>query len=241
MLSDERPIVLCAVDWVGISGKGHEAWRKALADAARTSPDRVAVHCLHQHDAPGFDPAAEEVDGGAEAAGRGISSRLRRGAFSPAPQGRSNTRWPSRRSSLIWVWERPRSKTLPRIAACSVRMERCGTFAGVRRGTRTPVQPPEGIIDPAVRVISLWNGEQPVAVLSYYATHPQSHYGKGGVSCDFVGIARRLRDRAQPGVFFVHFNGAVGKRHRRQVQRRLTRKPPGSGAAAGRRNGRRAG
>ena len=69
---------------------------------------------------------------------------------------------------------------------------------------------PEGIIDPSVRVISLWNGDQLVTVLSYYATHPQSHYGKGGVSCDFVGIARRLRDEAQPGVFFVHFNGAAG-------------------------------
>lgn len=54
--SDERPIVLCAIDWLGISGKGHEAWRRTLADAAGTSLDRVAVHCLHQHDAPGFDP-----------------------------------------------------------------------------------------------------------------------------------------------------------------------------------------
>ncbi len=69
---------------------------------------------------------------------------------------------------------------------------------------------PEGIIDPAVRVLSLWNGDQPVTVLSYYATHPQSYYAQGGVSCDFVGIARRLRDQAQPGVFFVHFNGAAG-------------------------------
>jgi hypothetical protein len=69
---------------------------------------------------------------------------------------------------------------------------------------------PEGIIDPFVRVLSLWNGEKPVAVLSYYATHPQSYYGKGGVSCDFVGIARRLREQAQPDVAFIHFNGAAG-------------------------------
>src|SRR5207302_2271177 len=69
---------------------------------------------------------------------------------------------------------------------------------------------PEGIIDPFVRVVSLWDGEQPVSVLSYYATHPQSYYGKGGVSCDFVGIARRLREQAQGGVAFIHFNGAAG-------------------------------
>src|SRR4051794_12523077 len=50
-LTEARPLVLCAVDWVGIGNDGHEAWRKALAEAAGTSPDRVAVHCLHQHDA----------------------------------------------------------------------------------------------------------------------------------------------------------------------------------------------
>ena len=59
-LSEQKPIVLCAVDWVGISSEGHEAWRSALAQAAGTSPDRVAVQCLHQHDAPGFDPSAEK-------------------------------------------------------------------------------------------------------------------------------------------------------------------------------------
>jgi hypothetical protein len=34
---------------------------------------------------------------------------------------------------------------------------------------------PEGVIDPMVSLVSFWNGEQPVAVLSYYATHPQSY------------------------------------------------------------------
>src|SRR5262249_12834751 len=69
---------------------------------------------------------------------------------------------------------------------------------------------PEGIIDPHVRVVSIWERDQPTIVMSYYATHPQSYYGHGGISCGFVGIARRLRDQAQPGVFFVHFNGAAG-------------------------------
>src|SRR5688572_4609310 len=49
LLSDsQQPIVLCAVDWVGIGGSGHTAWREALAKAAGTTADRVAVHCLHQ-------------------------------------------------------------------------------------------------------------------------------------------------------------------------------------------------
>src|SRR5215472_7404475 len=55
------PIVLVAVDWVGIGNEGQQEWRKALAAAAGTTPDRVAVHTLHQHDAPGFDPGAERL------------------------------------------------------------------------------------------------------------------------------------------------------------------------------------
>src|SRR5437588_397539 len=35
---------------------------------------------------------------------------------------------------------------------------------------------PEGTIDPVVSLMSFWNGANPVAVLSYYATHPQSYY-----------------------------------------------------------------
>ena len=47
-------------------------------------------------------------------------------------------------------------------------------------------------------------------MLSYYATHPQSYYGQGGVSYDFVGMARAQRESALPGVPHIHFNGASG-------------------------------
>ena len=59
-------------------------------------------------------------------------------------------------------------------------------------------------------MLSFWNGDQPLAVMTYYATHPQSYYGKGGVSYDFVGMARGLREAALPGVPHIHFNGAGG-------------------------------
>ena len=56
-----EPIVLCAVDWIGIANEGHDAFRSALAKAAGTTPARVAVHALHQHDAPGCDFTAEKL------------------------------------------------------------------------------------------------------------------------------------------------------------------------------------
>jgi hypothetical protein len=54
---------------------------------------------------------------------------------------------------------------------------------------------PEGTIDPIVSLISFWNGEQPLAVLSYYACHPQSYYRTGVANPDFPGIARFLRQQ----------------------------------------------
>src|SRR5262245_13430507 len=51
LLSAEKPIVLCALDWVGTGNRGYDEFREALAAAAGTTRERVAVHCLHQHDA----------------------------------------------------------------------------------------------------------------------------------------------------------------------------------------------
>jgi len=69
---------------------------------------------------------------------------------------------------------------------------------------------PEGVIDPEVTVVSLWNGEAPLAVLSYYACHPQSYYRTGVPSPDFPGIARFIRGQTVPEALHVHFNGAGG-------------------------------
>src|SRR5436309_6356973 len=61
LLGAGEPIVLCAVDWIGIANEGNDAFRNALARAAGTSPARVAVHTLHQHDAPDCDFSAERI------------------------------------------------------------------------------------------------------------------------------------------------------------------------------------
>ncbi len=56
-----EPIVLVALDWLGIDGESQDDFRKALAEAAGTIPQRVAVHTLHQHDAPRSSFAAERI------------------------------------------------------------------------------------------------------------------------------------------------------------------------------------
>src|SRR5436305_5815271 len=61
LLGAGEPIVLCAVDWIGIANQSHDAFCEALAGAAGTTPHRVAVHTLHQHDAPDSDFSAERI------------------------------------------------------------------------------------------------------------------------------------------------------------------------------------
>src|SRR5690606_26725198 len=61
ILSDQAPIVFCAVDWIGISGTGLDAWKEQLAEAAGTSADRVSIHSLHQHDGARCDFSIEAV------------------------------------------------------------------------------------------------------------------------------------------------------------------------------------
>jgi hypothetical protein len=69
---------------------------------------------------------------------------------------------------------------------------------------------PEGAIDPIVSLISFWNTNKSIAVLSYYATHPQSYYRTGIPNPDFPGIARFMRQMEVPSALHVHFNGAGG-------------------------------
>jgi hypothetical protein len=58
-------------------------------------------------------------------------------------------------------------------------------------------------------MISFWDGTEPVAVLTYYATHPQSYYRTGLANPDFPGMARDQRQEATKTPH-IHFNGAGG-------------------------------
>ena len=83
-------------------------------------------------------------------------------------------------------------------------------YAALSGADPEAIAAPEGLIDPWIRCASFWNANQPLAVLTYYATHPQSHYGQGDVTCEFVGIARNQREQELGGLPHIHFNGAGG-------------------------------
>ena len=207
--ADARPMVLCALDWVGIGNSGHLAFRTVLARAAGTSVDRVAVHCLHQHDAPGCDFQADEI-----LAPLGLGGKLFDPAFARTAMARTA-------AALEKSLKDPRPVTHVGVGKARVVdvasnrrvMGPDGKVKYVRySSTKDPLirAEPEGLIDPFVQDLSFWDGDKELVSITYYATHPQSYYGKGGVSCDFPGLARKMRDIDQPGVFHIHFNGAGG-------------------------------
>jgi hypothetical protein len=66
-----------------------------------------------------------------------------------------------------------------------------------------------GTIDPRMVSLVLMHHQEPVLVLTYYATHPQSYYRTGGATPDFPGLARDSRQE-ETGVPHLHFTGAAG-------------------------------
>lgn len=209
LLGAGEPIVLCAFDWVGIANESHDACREALAKAAGTSRDRVTVHTLHQHDAPGSDFATERLLAQHGLAGLYSNAQFDRAVMLRVADAAKDSLTKSQPVTHIGLG----AGIVERVASNRRILGALGKVVIQRQSaSRNPEAQaaPEGTIDPKVRLISFWNGDRALAALTYYATHPQSHYGKGSVNWDFVGMARQLREQALPGVPHIHFDGAGG-------------------------------
>jgi hypothetical protein len=208
LIGEGRPVVLCAVDWIGIANDSQVEFRKALAAAAGTDPRRVAVHTLHQHDAPACDFSADRL-----LVGEGINRE-----FFDAPFARDVI---ARTAEAVRVATRE-ARPVTHLGLGQAEVEEVasnrrilgpdGKVKVVRwTACKDPAvrAMPVGTIDPVLRMISFWDGTRPLAVLTYYATHPQSYYRTGLANPDFPGMARDQRQTAT-GVPHVHFNGAGG-------------------------------
>ena len=210
LLGSGEPIVLCAVDWIGIANEGHDAFRNALAEAAGTIPRRVAVHALHQHDAPGCDFTAEKLikELGVEGYNRFDGDFQREVIHRAAVAIKAALPLAKRATHYGW------GEAIVHDVASQRRIK--GPDGRIRASrtssTKDPAirAEPEGVIDPVVSVLSFWDEGQPLALLSAYACHPQSYYRTGIPSPDFPGIARFIRGQDLNSALHVHFNGAGG-------------------------------
>lgn len=208
LLGAGKPVVMASIDWVGIRNEAFRQWRKALADAAHTTPDHVAVHCIHPHNAPFADVEAQKMIATASA-----PSSLDLKFFDKCVASSAD----ALRKSLAKTAEFDRVgfgkaevkqvASNRRVVGPDGKIKFTRTSATKSKEAR---EAPEGLIDPFLRTLSFWKGETPLAALHFYATHPMSYYGDGRVSADFCGLARQKRQDEQPGVFQAYFTGCAG-------------------------------
>lgn len=203
------PIVVCAVDWTGILNQTHIQFRQALAQAAGTTPDRVAIQCVHQHNAPFVCRNTQTL---LDTLGEGIQNLF------PDFLDRMQ-------DSLAKAVEKACQNLRPvtHIAHGQGKVEKVASNRRILgadgkladwRGSASKVERhwelPEGQIDPYLKTVAFYDGETKLVACHYYATHPMSYYGDGKVCSDFVGLARKRRQAEEPGCTHIYFTGASG-------------------------------
>ena len=202
------PIVLCAVDWIGIANEGQDAFKSRIAAAVETPQNRVVVHTLHQHDAPRCDFSVEELLREYGLSGTGFDPAF---AYDVAQRAAVAVKKALDEAQPV-THMGTGTGIIEKVASNRRILGEDGKVIHVRyTATKDPKIRafPAGTIDPELKLLSLWNGEKPIVALSWYATHPQSYYRTGGANPDFPGIARNMR-QTSTGVPHVHFNGAGG-------------------------------
>ncbi|MBL7647590.1 MAG: hypothetical protein JNK74_15495 [Candidatus Hydrogenedentes bacterium] len=204
------PIVLCAVDWTGLLNDAHIQWRAALAEAAGTTPERVAVQCVHQHNAPFACLESEQV-----VQAQGDLPHIVDLAF----YGECLARGKAAIAEAL-----PKARPLTHIAHGQAKVDRVASNRRVSRDAQGHVLAmrgssckdealislPEGLIDPWLKTVAFYDGDEKIAACHYYATHPMSYYGDGRVTSDFVGLARKQRQAEEPGCTHIYFTGCAG-------------------------------
>jgi hypothetical protein len=209
LLGGEAPVVFVSVDWCEIRNEAYERWQTILAEAAKTNPDHVLITAVHQHDAPVADLGAEQL-----LRERKLSGTICDPDFhEQAVQSVAN----ALRESL------PQARNLTHIGTGQAKVQKVASnrrymtpdgkvsFDRMSRTTKpVATAADEGLIDPWLKTLSFWNGDEALAAVSFYAVHPMSYYGDGEVSADFPGIARRRRQSEIPDVRQIYCSGCSG-------------------------------
>ncbi|MEZ6132484.1 MAG: hypothetical protein R3C59_27790 [Planctomycetaceae bacterium] len=203
-----QPIVMCAVDWIGIGNDGQTLFREKLASAANTTAERVVVHTLHQHDAPRCDFSAEDLMLAEGVTGAGFDPAFARDVVERAAAAVIECQRNAQPVSHVGLG----IGTVEKVASNRRILGPDGKVLYTRyTATKDPKIRafPAGTIDPQLKMMTFWNHDRAIVALTWYATHPQSYYRTGMASPDFPGLARNAQ-QAATGIPHVHFNGAGG-------------------------------
>ncbi|GAA5219796.1 hypothetical protein [Membranihabitans marinus] len=203
-----KTIVLCAFDWIGIGNESQDIIKQALAEAADTEASLVSVHALHQHDGPRCDHSTASI-----LEKYGVDQTYYDIAFLNQAIDRVAASLSNAMNSLEPVSHVGFGQAKVDSVASNRRVLGADGKVEIVRYSKSTnpaaIAAPEGVIDPYLKSVTFWNKDKAIANLTYYATHPQSYYGEGDVTCEFVGIARNQRQE-ETGVPHIHFTGAAG-------------------------------
>ena len=203
---DDR-YVLCAIDWMEVHNSSYDFLRDSLALAAGTEASQVAVHSLHQHTAPAIDSDAQRFQLDVN-----DTRRVATAKYLDQVARRLADEVERSMSALQPLTHVGTSRTKVDRVASNRRIEMPdGSIVGRMSSSKdkTLQAAPEGLVDPWLRTVSLFNGDRAIAQLHYYATHPQSFYGDGRITYDTVGIARERLEQ-ESGVTQIYFTGCGG-------------------------------
>lgn len=202
------PIVVVALDWCQCNNDSYDRWREVLAEAAGTTRQRVLLAAVHQHDAPICDLRAQELLDQVGKKGWNCDPKFHEEALQRAAKALQEALKKPRRVTHLGLGQAKVEKIASnrRIVTPEGRVHWGRSSAsGDQYGKE-----PEGMIDPWLKTISLWDGDRPVVAWSSYAVHPMSYYGRGQVSADFPGLARARRQKDDPEVLQIYFTGCAG-------------------------------
>ena len=210
LVGSGKPVVLVAVDWCEIRNGAYDEWRDTISKAAGTTRERVMVCSLHQHDAPVCDKEAQLLLDSV-----GMKQELYDPKFHSACLQRIASAVSDAMTDMSPVTQIGLGETQVSGIASSRRVVlEDGSIAWTRYsasgGNEFHANASDGPIDPKLKTITFFNGDQPIVMLHSYAVHPMSFYGRGGVSSDFVGLARRRMQREHPHAFQIYVSGCSG-------------------------------
>jgi hypothetical protein len=207
LFGEDKPVVLLAVDWCEISNRSYWQWQKSLAEAVGTTPERVAVHCIHAHCTPWPDEYAQLLVSDQKGMRAVCDLEWCAGAVQAVASAAKAALERCETASHLTVGQ----AIVEKVASNRRILGEDGHIKAVRWTTTRDAAvraEPEGLIDPALKTIAFWNRDKKLAVLHYYAVHPSS-YENCRVTPDFVGLARE-RAGAADGVPHIYFTGCSG-------------------------------
>lgn len=208
ILADDRTrYALCGLDYCELRAGAHDLVRRKLANALGVNELQIEVHCLHQHDAPLYDTTADMLSDlvpsppyvGVPAFLESVSDRIAAAAGDALKHLEPCTHVGVGKAK-VEKFASNRRVPMPD-GSIGIRLSHCND--------PVLIAAPEGLIDPWVRTISFFSHDHPIVRLHYYATHPQSYYGKGHINPDTVGLAREHMEKEE-GIPQIYFTGCCG-------------------------------